>query len=573
VIKQHRESLGRLLKLATSDSVISWPVGAAVALSSVAIHLFGSPDLANDDLGLRILISAVCTLPVMVLIAIGLYIAPSSAVPRSLWLVTFYAAGGLLRGWTLSSLLNIFDLTETSSVVFRSSASLIMLPITLSIATVGWQTYLNHQGLLASLHQESENLQSVLCALQQASSVEAESRITSIVSGLNTQLNRVRLQPVANQVAHIERVIETQVRPMSRQLAEEIEVWKPPSQLPTVIKFADVWRQQDPLNHLPRPWMALPLATATLSLSTYRFGWAVAVEIFIGTLLTIGAVLKFGNPLIAHLLRNRSTPWREIGISVALLCQSIPAALVSIGILSDTEAPFTYVLGALIIIPLFGWMVILSSTFWAQAQARERDFHLLNQELRWVIARLGVITWFHRGVLSRLLHGPIQNSLHATLIRLRDTEQKETVEAVITDLEDRLSQAEQYEPRNSLEQLSETWYGIARIEFDISARAERVIERDRAVATIATDLCHELASNAIRHGQASQLKIVLDAKGRSLQLSVTDNGMEWKNSAPPGVGTKMLDECCVHWETGRLANVNQLQTQLPTVESSDGCRT
>jgi signal transduction histidine kinase len=73
------------------------------------------------------------------------------------------------------------------------------------------------------------------------------------------------------------------------------------------------------------------------------------------------------------------------------------------------------------------------------------------------------------------------------------------------------------------------------------------VPKDSVSAHCINEIVKECVSNAIRHGEASQVTVsISDPLDGSISISITNNG-DAKISAQQGVGSLMLDEVTMNW--------------------------
>lgn len=566
--------IDRVFVPASSRASLSGPVVGITAAVSAVMHLLGSPQLGNEHLTYRALVACVAVLPIFALIWLVHQLPLRRRAARTAVILASYAIGGGLRGVALSLLLGDVGLTSPTEWLFRIPSSMILMGSTVGIATYGWHTWTEHQDALHELRSETSRLQAALEQLATDSKTEASFQIAQVSADIVRELEQIELRPKANQVVEIQRVIDEQVRPLTRDLAAGIREWSPEPVEVQRVPFTEQWASAEPLRHLPSPWIASIIILAPIPSAVAWFGWAEALKIVLLTLPALLLSMRIGFALVRRFAAPLRTPLREIAITLAFVVTMLPPLAASHLALRETTNPNAYLLSGIVGFPLFAWMVTVGGAFWGQTRIEEQHLRNVRAELNWAIARINLLSWFNLGVITRLLHGPIQNSLHATVIRLRDAAPETIVNAVIGELRQTIAAVD---PRTGawgdddvtlqrrLEQIGDVWSGIAEISVELPAATSLQLRKDRPASAILVDLALEVCSNAIRHGGASAVALHMAAAERTVTLRVHDNGHERSANTGVGVGTKFLDTCSIDWHYARAADTNRLTIVIPCI--------
>jgi signal transduction histidine kinase len=83
---------------------------------------------------------------------------------------------------------------------------------------------------------------------------------------------------------------------------------------------------------------------------------------------------------------------------------------------------------------------------------------------------------------------------------------------------------------------------------------------DPALATWASEVCREAVNNAIRHGQASAVKLTVEVVDAGLDITATDGGHGVPDGYHQGLGLVMMDQTCRHWNPGNRAKGGAVMT-------------
>jgi anti-sigma regulatory factor (Ser/Thr protein kinase) len=227
---------------------------------------------------------------------------------------------------------------------------------------------------------------------------------------------------------------------------------------------------------------------------------------------------------------------------------------------------------------MFSWAVAIGASFSQQYLARRNHLQEINDQLKWAIARINLVNWYNRGVASRLLHGPIQNVLHATVIRLRESDPRAIVDEALAQLREKLSRLTSTNDANNtdaseacadLEDITALWDEIANVSVTIEPATRTVLQGDKALAVIVRDMCHELVSNAIRHAEATTINVRLDTEPTVVRIGIIDNGKTSAQIRENGLGTTFIEQCSVRWDRFTGFHENHTTITLPRERFND----
>jgi signal transduction histidine kinase len=562
----------RVLVPATGKSSLAWPAVGLTALISVLVHLFGSLDLDYENIAPRAVIAGVSVLPTFALVALAFSLPIKKLRVRVVVVLISYLLGGVARGLLLSLLLEVFDFTESFIWQGRVAFSLAFITVTVSIVTYFWTNYTNNLGAVAELREETAQLQSALVQLEFEAEAQSVRQVTDVSNEIVRELERIELYPAGAQEQEIQRVINERVRPLSHQFAEEIRSWQPAVALPPEARQKSNWRELELTAKLPSLWLAFAYSLTTFPVAFETLGLQIALLVVVANVVTLVPAVFVAFWLARRVVPKLATPWRELVFTLILLAAASVGVAGNTLALSGTERPFAYVLAGLTTFPIYTWVLAVAGALWVDVANKEQALTEVSAQLRWAIARINLLAWYNRGIVSRLLHGPIQNSLHATAIRLKNADPEVVVDNVIRDLRKRIAEAspttlvgnlDDADLGASLAEATRLWRGIAEVKIEVTPNALSALELDRPAAEIVLDLCNEACSNAIRHGKAKSIELQIAVSGSILELTVLDDGSGAAATAGKGLGTRFLDSCSVGWQISQREGKNLLQVQLP----------
>jgi signal transduction histidine kinase len=571
--KKWQELRETLLLPATSSKALDWQVIALTAFFSTVVHIFASQDLEFQFLFERVIAAALSVIPMFFVIWLS-HMIPVRSSNNRIWLILCsYVVGGAVRGISLSMLLNLTGVLSGGDWQARILSSALSMSVTVAIVAYVWVTFKTRSDAIANLINETAQLRTALARIDLEANAQSIQYVADITSQIVYELERIQLSPGDKQVDAIQRIIDEQVRPLSKEFAVEVASWAPPNASIPSAKFIATWKSLDPISSLPSPWFAGAISLAPLPLAYANFGPTEALGLSLFIFIALVPSMLLGFSFARRIVPKFESPWREVAFTIIMELIAIPPVLATYIALIDTDNPSAYLIAGLITFPIYAWILAIGGALFEDLKRKLVALLEVEAQLKWAIARVNLLAWYHRGVISRLLHGPVQNAMHATVIRLRNRDTLTVVDNVIEELQQRISSANsslRFGPRDtkgleiSLGEIRILWNQIADVSIAHSNNFIEVLQLDKPAAAIVVDLCNELCSNAIRHGKATELRIKLEFDGTQITVRVTDNGTIPAEVNGLGLGSNFLDSCSISWTSFRFADQNVLNVLLPS---------
>lgn len=382
--------------------------------------------------------------------------------------------------------------------------------------------------------------------------------IQNIRKEITEQLDGVGVSS-RDKLAQMQSLIDDVVRPISYSLLYDVEA--EPDPLNKVGTQKVDWKTvlRSSLFHNPFRWIALPALIGAIS------ALFLITAFQLRGLLTVGAILLvFGfSTFVANKL------WSLIPQSIGVLVRGtlfslyyVVLAWISLLLISElTNSDFIdqYRLPAwLVITNLAAWTVSLVSEVNTMLRSTNLNLRESIADLkREVVALNSSYRQLQRDV-SRVLHGPIQQAIHATLMRFKTNPEVSVRENLASDLRSRISQA--LDSLNSTEATGENlvqvltnlqalWSDNVDIQFTVDKLVEKELNSHPATALSVSELVQEATSNAIRHGEAREvyIEVEITEDQRNLAITVSNNGLPVSAEAKAGLGTQLFEDLTIEW--------------------------
>jgi hypothetical protein len=449
----------------------------------------------------------------------------------------------------------VFGIDDRAEPATRFFGGVILGVSVLIIFTNVVGSRLQREASLAQLRMSESQLRSYRgMAVAQ---LENESRLAAVktLNALSPQLEKLhnddeQSKDILDLVNRMLSFIKNELKPFSAMLASEASSLTQSEKSKVELKFKDTEILIETSN-LIRVWLSLlPIPIILFLLGSFvtpsatGVDWLIASVVFALTL----AFFKF----LSKNLPGLTVPQSFLVTTLVALLSSLPSyylicAIPQVGGIPEL-LPVFYILPA--------WSVIAAS----QAYILDQNLSRVEQLLYLVVADLArenklyqQKAWLAKHGWYLLLHGVVQPALTAAVMRATSSEgNKDQVRAqILEDLERALDSFTKPWPKGqvldfSVTEIQSTWEGICIINVDVDDAVVLETTKDATSRQIINEVMKELVSNAVRHGNASNIviKLFLDGLGNIVVLG-TNDGTRPLAVIPESVGSRMLEAFCL----------------------------
>jgi two-component sensor histidine kinase len=569
-----KRDLREILRAITNPTLLSKFPLIAIAVLTVLVHLITSIDLGFRDLEIRAPIAFISILPAILLVWIAHRVSGERESLRFVLVLIAYLLGGAIRGALLERLLREVGVLQDDFVSFRIYAGMTIVASTFILVSYTWSTIQQAVLYISDLQVQNKTLTEALGKVREETEVTDREQLKQVQERIREELLKaIQVGPSHLRVS-LEKVVNEVVRPLSQDFAREIKNWQPPSTEGLKLTPLLFWSYIDPVKHLRIPVVGITsmiIASIASLLTLLDLQDALQIIVGVSVSLLISSYIVF--KLVGQLFRSLNSPLRDLVLTLSFIVMTIPAVFVQRLVLAGTENPDLYVVPTLVITPLFGWVILIGSAALGLSKELPGQLVEIRNDIRWAIARINLLAWYRRGVISRILHGPVQNSIHVAILRMKSADEDQSMEImneVISRIETSLREI--LDPTISpalelqtLESIEETWRNVAEISIDLTEESREAFKGDLASSSIVSDLVQEVCSNAIRHGGAQRINIEVDSKSGSIEILVLDDGTARSDRLNhAGLGSQFLDACSIEWQRRIVDGQNKLALRVPT---------
>ena len=203
-----------------------------------------------------------------------------------------------------------------------------------------------------------------------------------------------------------------------------------------------------------------------------------------------------------------------------------------------------------------GWSVIVAS----QAHILDLGQSKVEDELNDAIAELArenklfeQKAWLARHGWYLLVHGVVQPALTTASIRASASKEitPQVQDQILSDLQRAMdalkeSRSVQHPVDVSITEIKSVWSGICDIHVFLTPLANQVLKSDLVASDILNEILKEVVSNAVRHGNASNIYGEISMKdSKTISILISNDGLKPTKEKIESVGSKMLDAVCL----------------------------
>lgn len=353
--------------------------------------------------------------------------------------------------------------------------------------------------------------------------------------------------------AHIKKLIEEKIRPLSHRL------WIESAATPPKINLGPSILASVRFLNIPPLATSTFLALATIINVSSTFGWAQGV---FTTFLIFVEVL-----FLLTLFKNKISKATNGNLLANGLLLLLPGLLLSLSFHISNTLVFNKNFGALNLMYIIVFLIVglLVSTFQMAKRDRSKLLLMIEENLSATGWELSVsekyltqnaASYLHNLLQSELLAISRQIEISADHLNLDDSRKD------IDSLKGRLSKPIKagfnnflFDPIERLDKLQNAWKGIA----EISVVIPDTVLNDQGRNLLLVQIIEEAIANAVRHANANLVKVtaeILDS--RQVCFHITDNGTS-NNQESQGFGSAWLNHYAPNsWSRKKLENGSEL---------------
>ena len=472
--------------------------------------------------------------------------------PAGLWVLFGLTIVGLLRGALIFALGQVMDLVPPSDLVYRLVGGPIFVVTVYLTGNAAVESYLSYRSSLSKLEKEQALLANLRAGYKSdiaAATEKQKARVRELVATPIWELQKLlesapKKEHIRKALVQLNAIANDVVRPVAHELLDTKSIAVAPSNPAARLR---VLGRVDTAKALPL-WFFVVM--------TFSVGLNSQVAL-LGPLPGFALVFIAAAPaMLAMILAQKALPSLAprplvFLIAVALAGLALGSLGGYLGIflgLTQTSAFWwqagTYTLIAATFTSSFG----LARLGWARAidQLGEAiaESKLLNSQLRRQL-------WLGNKALALELHGPIQSNLAAlaSAIASGEVPDRKRLEAFLEKINASLSRIQNSEYLDGsgfdslVAELKELWEGTLNINVELNASASSLLAGDSGLGRCTFEVLREAATNAVKHGEATEINFKAEVSGGLLEIEIQNNGTPLTNPQE-AAGTNLLRQIC-----------------------------
>jgi len=497
-------------------------------------------------------------------VAVRLFLS-KKRLPAVTYALIFLAAG-TLRGLTIYAVGREAGVIGPQEWGYRLLGSPMFVFVTLSLVTVLVSNSVRATQELETLETSRLLLEKRLSSMRgEISRLNAEvaGRVSGLISPVIQQLMQnlkgAKSAEIGKEVQALRSTVDDIVRPLSLDIAQssaelsDTEVARAKVSLRQDFSFSE---KIQPSSMLLPFWASvlITLVSTPAALVFYLQDAVLALLIF-------AVVTYVVLELVSLVLRSVSvSTFAALAIQVAAFALSGIASSVTIAManLPSGSYPVGRIVTLSIIIGVGVFIGQLRQTQRAATQIAARE---VNAQLELLNSQARRELWLNRRRIATVLHGPVQAALYASAMRLAQAARptKKLIQTVNADLESALEvlkfdSLEAPDLKSVLAQIGEVWSGTCEIYLGVSKNVYQITKKNVLLSEAVVEVLREGISNAIKHGQATEIDVEAKVSGKLIELSIVNNGKAPVNKAGNGFGSKLYDELTLAWQLSEMAD-------------------
>ncbi|AWR20776.1 ATP-binding protein [Aurantimicrobium photophilum] len=391
-----------------------------------------------------------------------------------------------------------------------------------------------------------------------------EERRTALVSSIRAQLesalSSVTGKNVNADAQHLKSLIDDVVRPISHRLGREFSSVSEnePSAVPSRIRWSSVTKHALETNPIHPLWLTVWTAfvsfqvIATAAGSNFLLPYLSGVVVF---------ALWF---MLSRFVWKKTT--QKLGLFPRAIVFSMLMLVTPLVVNSLLELEFgleffnsRVVISAALYFVVMSWSLALIISVSNLLKATNRELVEATTQLRRRVITDNVSARHFEQAVSHVLHGPIQDAIAASLKRIQSLLPdalpgaaegdliRQHIEHALELLND--SPVRDYSVKRGVSDLASLWAGVVEIDVECEKTTIELLDASSTTSSIVIEVIREAVSNAIRHGDASEIEIsiALSEDESDVIISVSDNGTGLTTNPEPGIGTRLLDDMTLEW--------------------------
>jgi hypothetical protein len=463
-----------------------------------------------------------------------------------------------VRGSVLGFSVVHLGFTNDPQLYFRIISGGIFIGTILSILAISVAEFDIHSNLVRNLEARTKELETARESMEDRLQIADENLRTFAVQMISPRITQIDEQLASLKsggdkdlaLEQLQHYVDDELRPFSHQIAHGGM-----SRFDSNISNQDLRRFQIPrqinIANSLRPFVSTLLFQITLlaaSQRTMTIIEALPLVLFTTTffLLYFVSLRKiFAGQELATL------PGTFIGLTIfAVVGPTSLAISESLGILIPEHIDNAVILIGLVFgTANFGFTLLTSQRDGLADQLQDTVDQLAS-----TVSVLRQREWIARRRVSYVMHGTLQSSLNAAVLKLGASsnptpEMIDQIRSEISHALDRIWQdrSADYSFAKAQQEITNIWEGTVQVNWKLADGVSQALDANPTTAECLGEVVREAVSNASRHGGANWLEIQISIEDSKVLVEALDNGSNINTGKTHGLGSELLNDVCSSW--------------------------
>ena len=472
-------------------------------------------------------------------------------------LIAFFI-GQSVRGLVLGFSVVNLGFTDDPQLSFRIVSGGIFISVILSIVAISVAVYDIHSNLVRDLETRTIELESIRESMEDRLQVAEDNLRTFAVQTISPRITEIDGQLAALKsggdkglaLKQLQDYVDDELRPFSHQIARDsLSSFVSNSTKQDVRQFR-IPRHVNVANSV-RPFVSTLLFEVTLVAAAQRT--MTVVEVLPATLFTTLFFVSYF-VLIRKIFAGQelaSLPGTIVGLTFFAIVG--PLSL-TISELLGLAIPDHIKIAVIFIGLIFGSVNFGFTLLTSQRTELANQLGEAIEQLGSVVSILRQREWIVRRRVSYVMHGSLQSSLNAAVLKLGASsnpsgEMIDQIRSEISQALDRIWQdrSDDYSFAKAQQEITNVWEGTVQVNWKLADGVSQALDTNPTTAECLGEVVREAVSNASRHGGADLVKIQISIEDKRVLVTVLDNGSSTNTEKTQGLGSELMSDVCSYW--------------------------
>jgi hypothetical protein len=464
------------------------------------------------------------------------------------------AVRGSVLGYSIVNL----GFTDDPQLPFRILSGGVFICTILTILAISVAVFDVHSNLVRNLESRTGELESIRESMEDRLQIADTNLRTFALQMITPRITQIDEQLVALKsggdkgvaLEQLQHYVDDELRPFSHQIAHDGL-----STINSDVTAKEVRRFQIPhqvdVSKSLRPYVSTLLFQITLLAASQRSMTIIdALPVVLFT--TVFFLIYFGS--LRKLFDGRKFATLS-GTIIGLTAYAIVGPLSlgvseSLGIAIPEHINYaTIFVGLIFGTANFGFTLLTSQ----RTEMAESLGETVSQ-LASAVSLLRQREWIARRRVSYVMHGTLQSSLNAAVLKLgaSSNPSPEMIDQIRSDISQALDRIWQdrsdgYSFARAQQEITNIWEGTVQVNWKLANGVSQALDANPTTAECLGEVVREAVSNASRHGGANWVEIQISIEDSKVLVKAVDNGSKTNTGKTQGLGSELLNDVCSSW--------------------------